>query len=198
MTAPPVVAGGAPPVVVGGDAAAGFTLIEVIVALVLFALIALAGVAMLDTILGVQHRTDGQLDRLGDLERAMFVVSRDFEAIADAPLVGSSGGVAFNRHAATGPAIVIRYDRVGTILRRSQNGRQQRMLDGVTALQWRYYAVGTGWQSRWPATDKQAQLWPAAVELDLTLAPTAGGLGGTLRRIVDLPARPLPPIAVTP
>lgn len=173
---------------------AGFTLIEVIVALALFALIALAGVALVNTVLDIQHRTAGRLDRLADLSRAMAVASRDFTEIADAPLAGSATGVGFDRHGGRGN-IGVSYRIAGTVLQRVQNGQTQTVLDGVGEVRWQYYTAPGGWQDHWPATEKQARAWPAAVAVDITL--TQGpGLQGTVRRVIDLPARPLPPGAV--
>lgn len=173
---------------------AGFTLIEVVVALALFALISLAGLALVDTVLDVEHRTAGRLERLGDLERAMFVVGRDLEGIADAPLAGTAAAVAFVRRAADGRPVAVRYALAGTTLERVADGRPQAVLDGVTAVRWHYYAVPRGWQPRWPGPDGAAA-WPLAVALDLTLP---GRFGGTLRRVVDLPVRPRPSGAHAP
>jgi len=68
------------------------------------------------------------------------------------------------------------------------------VLDHVAGVRWRYYAAPGGWQDRWPATVVQARGWPVAVAVEVDLA--GPGLGGTLRRVVDLPVRPLPPGAV--
>jgi len=176
-----------------GERDAGFTLIEVIVALALFAIIALAGVALVDTVLGAQARTAGRLDRLGDLQRAMVVVARDFTGIADAPLVGSATGVGFDRHV-DGGAIGISYRLADGVFERIDGGRTQVVLDHVAAVRWHYYALPGGWQERWPASDAQARGWPLAVAVEIDLA--GPGLSGTLRRVIDLPVRPLPPGAV--
>lgn len=177
----------------GEQSDAGFTLIEVIVALALFAIIALAGVALVDTVLGAQARTAGRLDRLGDLQRAMVVVARDLTGIADAPLAGSATGVGFDRHVAGG-AIGISYRLAGDVFERIDGGRTQVVLDHVAAVRWHYYALPGGWQERWPASDAQARGWPLAVAVEVDLA--GPGLSGTLRRVIDLPVRPLPPGAV--
>ncbi|MGI4876530.1 MAG: prepilin-type N-terminal cleavage/methylation domain-containing protein, partial [Janthinobacterium lividum] len=177
-----------------GDA--GFTLLEVIIALVLFALVSVAGVALVDTVLDVQRRTDGRLERLGDLQRAMFIVTRDFTELADAPLAGGATGVGFDRHGGGG-VIGVSYRFDGGVLQRVQSGRTQRVIDHVGAVAWRYYALPGGWQDRWPANDDQARGWPLAVELDVTLA-AGPGLSGTLRRVVALPVRPLAPGVVAP
>jgi general secretion pathway protein J len=177
---------------------AGFTLIEVVVALALFAIIALAGVALVNTVLDVRQRTAGRLDRLGDLQRAMVVISRDFTEVADAPLAGSTTGVGFDRHGGPegGPAVGISYRLDRDVFERIAGGRTQVVLDRVAAVRWSYYALPGGWQDHWPATEAQARTWPVAVAVEIDL--TGPGLTGTLRRLVDLPVRPLPPGAVAP
>ena len=62
----------------GRDREAGVTLTEVLVALVLFALIGGAGLAVLDQVLRVQARTDGRLERLAEVQRAMHLLTLDF------------------------------------------------------------------------------------------------------------------------
>jgi len=173
---------------------AGFTLIEVVVALALFAIIAAAGVALVNTVLDAQARTAGRLDRVGDLSRAMVVIGRDVTEIADAPLAGGAASIGFDRHAGGGGAIGVTYRLDGEVLERIANGRTQVVLDHVAGVRWRYYAAPGGWQDRWPATVVQARGWPVAVAVEVDLA--GPGLGGTLRRVVDLPVRPLPPGAV--
>ena len=61
------------------DTEAGLTLIEVLVALALFSLIGLAGFTMLDNILRVQSGTQGRLERLGQIDRALVIFSRDLQ-----------------------------------------------------------------------------------------------------------------------
>ena len=179
----------------GGDA--GFTLVEVVVALALFALIAAAGAALVTTMLDAQRHTAGRLDRLADLERAMAVVTRDLTEIADAPLAGGDGAIAFARHRgsreAGSGAAAVRYAAADGKLERIVDGHRQVLLDGVTAVRWHFYAHTGSWQDQWPAERAQAPTWPAAVAVDLELrgAPPTG----RLRRVVDLPVRPLPPLA---
>lgn len=173
----------------------GFTLIEVVVALALFALIAAAAAALVTTILDAQRRTDGRLERLADLERVMALVGRDFDEIADAPLVGGSGGVAFERHDGRLSSNVS-YRVAGGRLDRIRDGQPQHLLDHIAALRWRYLVRSGQWQNHWPADEEQARVWPIAVAVDLDL--NGPPPNGHLRRVVDLPARPLPPGAITP
>lgn len=167
---------------------AGFTLIETIIALALFGLIAVAGLALVDSVLGIRARTDGRLERLGELQRAMFVLDADLDQISAGPIAGTQGTLSFRRHAVSldGRGETVRYKLSGGTLERILDlDRVQRLLTGVSAARWSYYVAGSGWRAGWPPDRKQADQWPAAVALDVSL-----GEAGTLRRIVDLPERP--------
>jgi general secretion pathway protein J len=166
---------------------AGFTLIELIISLGLFALIAVAGVALVDSVMSIQGGTEVRLDRLDELERAMFVVASDLDQVAAGPIVGGGAEIGFRRAAPAfgGPPIAVRYRMRGTTLLREGAGRSQVVARGVTATRWRFYQ--DGWQDRWPPAGVEGA-WPQAVALELRAVAT--GPAGTLRRVVLLPAVP--------
>ncbi|PTQ09857.1 prepilin-type cleavage/methylation domain-containing protein [Sphingomonas oleivorans] len=171
---------------------AGFTLIELMISLALFGLIALAGVALVDSVLGIRARTDGRLERLGDMQRAMFVLTNDIEQVARGPVVGTSETLSFSRHMAsvTGLPVPVHYALAGGTLGRSLGtGGTQRLLTHVSGVHWRYYKPGQGWLDRWPPGQDQAQAWPAAISVDIMLDGGPGS-SGLLRRVVALPSRP--------
>lgn len=168
---------------------AGFTLIEVIVALALFALIAAAGTAMVDTVLNVEARTASRLARLADIERAIVIITHDLTGIAGAPLAGGPAGIVFARHGDRDP-FGVGYDLSGATFERVANGRRQPMLDRVTAARWQFYSAADGWGDRWPRVPTPGTAWPLAVAVDITL--TGAGPRGIVRRIVVLPVRALP------
>ena len=163
----------------------GFTLIELMISLMLFALIAVAGVALVDGVLGVQGRTEARLDRLTALQRAMLVLTGDIAQVASGDMVGGGVALSFRRSAPAvgGPPIGVRYtlDR-GTLIRDAGNGPQS-VLRGVGAVRWRFLQGGA-WSDRWPGGDARA--WPGAIEVEMTLA---GQPSGTIRRVVALPVR---------
>jgi hypothetical protein len=72
------------------------------VALGLFGLIALAGFTLLDGVIGARERLDGRLARTAELQRAMYLVSQDFEALDSGPLELSGTNLGFRRSSATG------------------------------------------------------------------------------------------------
>ncbi|MBL7372952.1 prepilin-type cleavage/methylation domain-containing protein, partial [Escherichia coli] len=69
------------------------------ISLGLFALIAVAGLALVDGIIKVQGRTEKRLDRLADLQRALFVVSSDIDQIAFGRVSGGGEKLNFTRAA---------------------------------------------------------------------------------------------------
>lgn len=175
----------------------GFTLIELMISLGLFALIAVAGVSLVDSIIGIQSRTQARLDRLDTLERAMVVVASDLDQVAAGPITGGGDRLSFRRAAPAfgGPAIEIRYRQSGNNLLREGVGRSQLVADDVAALRWRFFD-GAAWVDRWPQVavpPGSPPPWPSAIELELR-AGSAAQPGGLLRRVVALPAAPeLPP-----
>lgn len=166
----------------------GFTLIELMISLGLFALIAVAGMALLDSVLGVQGRTEKRLDRLADLQRAMFVVTSDLDQIATGDVRGGGTTIDFARVAPGlgGQAVPVRYEFAGGALVRYAGGLPQPVLNGVQGVRWRFF--GQGWQDAWPLDDKHRDDRPRAVEMQLDVAGP-GGEPAVLRRVVALPAR---------
>ncbi|WP_395338678.1 type II secretion system minor pseudopilin GspJ [Ningiella sp. W23] len=63
--------------------ASGFTLIELIVAIAIFALVAMAANQVLQNVTTSAELSDTELSNLQDLQRAMLVMERDFQQIAD-------------------------------------------------------------------------------------------------------------------
>lgn len=166
----------------------GFTLIELLIALLLFALISIAGLALVDSVLGVQGRTEVRLDRLADLQRAVLVVTSDVEQVASGPIVGGGTVLTFTRSAPGlgGQAVPVSYRIAGGALVRSVGGRPQLVLQGVRAGRWRFF--DGGWSDRWPVDPSKPALWPRAIALEIDVAGERGP-AGFMRRVVVLPAR---------
>lgn len=62
---------------------AGFTLIELIVAVAIFSFVALAANQVLNNVTSSNSVSEAELSRLQNLQRAMLVIERDFQQIAD-------------------------------------------------------------------------------------------------------------------
>lgn len=165
---------------------AGFTLIELMISLGLFALIAVAGLALVDSILGVQTRTAGRLDEQGALNRAVYVLTSDIDQIARGRIVSNGNELIFTRAAPGigGMPVEIRWVRSGDTLVRMVGGAPQTALTGVTGLSARFWDAD-GWRPGWPPNETRGEDWPGAVEVTIGL-----GDRGNLRRVVALPTRP--------
>ncbi|WP_315761821.1 type II secretion system protein GspJ [Sphingomonas sp. Y38-1Y] len=166
------------------EAQAGFTLIELMISLALFALIAVAGLALVDSILGVQGRTATRLDEQGAAARAMYVLTSDVDQIARGRIVSNGRELIFTRAAPGlgGAPVEIRWIRAGDALVRTVGGAPQPVLSGVTAVSARFF--DGGWREGWPPSEERGEDWPRAIELTVAMGPR-----GTLRRVVALPTR---------
>ena len=178
----------------------GFTLVEVLIALVLFSLIGIAGFSLLNAVVGVQSRTDGRLERLAALQRAMQVLSLDFGQVADPPISFENGAATIRRWTlrAGAQTILVRYDlQNGTLTRTLSPGtgateQAQTLIAGVKDLRWSFFDGGA-WITTWPPAGIGGEKrLPGAVALEVTVEAQRGGLGGTLRRVIRLPVEAIP------
>lgn len=181
---------------------AGVTLVEVLVALVLFALIGGAGFGVLDQILRTQAATEGRLDRLAQIQRGMYLIGTDFAQARASSLVWdqADGGPVLTvaRSAAeTGAGWITLTFRVqdGVLLRdvADPSGRQvarQPLMTQVAGIDWQFFDPGTGWVDQWPPPRAVAVLDdtppnPQAVAAVITLTDDR-----QLRRVAPLPSEP--------
>jgi general secretion pathway protein J len=169
---------------------AGVTLVEALVALMLFALIGAAGFTVLDQVIRVQSRTEGRLQHLAEVQRTMHLLTQDFMQAKGGSLGFADGAVGFRRSAAQGQ-FAVRYGLEGSALLRRVSGEggtaaSQVLLTGVSAASWQFYSPEAGWADTWPVEPALKPSNPEAVLLDLTLA--GPGPAGRLRRIAVLPA----------
>lgn len=168
---------------------AGFTLIELMISLGLFALIAVAGLALVDGILRVNGRTEARLDRLAALQRTMFVLTSDLDQVASGAIAGRGDRLSFTRSApgTGGVATPVRYAVAGGVLVRAAPAPQL-LLPGVVTARWRFW--DGGWIDHWPVNDSNEAKarWPRAIALDVQTAGP-GGSPVTLHRVVTLPAK---------
>lgn len=175
-----------------GGKEAGFTLVEMMVAVAVFAVIGLAGFTILDGILRAREVTEGRLERLARMQRVMYLLSSDLEQTAPGPLVAGGTAITFRRHAAGegGGDLPVRYDLEGDTLRRSVGGAPpQRLLSQVASVRWTVLSREGAWSAP-PLPSDAAAPRPRAVAVDIELAADAEPPTGTLRRVVELPAAP--------
>lgn len=74
-----------------GEGERGFTLVEVLVALLIFSILASAGVALLSFSVRAQAVTGAKLDDLGALQRTLAVLSADLAQARDRPVRNGAG-----------------------------------------------------------------------------------------------------------
>ena len=161
----------------------GFTLVEMMVALVLFALISLAGISLVETVARMQRATAGRAERLADIQRTLFLIDADFGQLASGP-DRSAGAVELTRVSGSG-TLAIRYWADGAGLHRTTDGTDHVLLSGVSALNWRFAKHGV-WVDA-PTTPRDATR-PGAIECTMQLQTGTGGLDGPIRRVIELPA----------
>ncbi len=167
------------------SSSAGFTLIELLVALVLFALISLAGLSLIETMVRLERGSSGRLQRLADVQRAMFLVGADFGQLVDGP-DRTAQGIMFRRLTGDGVHdLLYRSDRAG--LHRVIDGNDRLLLGGIGQIGWRF-AKHRGWTSEPRSRSDAAR--PSAVELTFQLQAEAGGAAGLVRKVIELPAEP--------
>ncbi len=140
-------------------------------ALGLFALIALAGFSLLQTVLDTQERTEGRLRRLSEIQRALFVIASDLDQVSG-HIEGAGDAIVFQKTDVSGRPLVVRYDRAGDELTRTVSGpmgeRAQPLLRGVSAVRWSYRLTGLGWA---PATVPDLPTIVAAPDVALPSPP---------------------------
>lgn len=164
------------------DGAAGITLVEMLVALALFSLVGLAGFTMLDAVLQVRDRTDGRLERLAAIDRALTVFSRDF--VQADPLSVTLSEERLDIEAESGGRGYLLDG--STLVRETSNEGEdnpplrQILLEGVAGLSFRVLSVDRQWFALWPS--EGAAPVATAVELMLELDGSE-----SVARLVDLP-----------
>lgn len=161
---------------------AGFTLVELLVALLLFALISVAGVSLVETIIGVERRTERRAERLAEIQRALFLVRSDFEQLSGGPVIeGDTLKLVRN-------GLIIGYRLDGGALHRQSSNFDGVILTGVGALRFRLVGQNGQWSDQPFAGGELAR--PRGLEIVASLLPDANAPAGTVRQVIDLPAEP--------
>jgi general secretion pathway protein J len=161
----------------------GFTLLELLVALAIFGLLAAMSYSGLQAVLEQQSYTEQAADRLGALQKLYLIMQRDIEQIVartvrdeygdvQQPLVGGDA-LQFTRGGWRNPAGRQRstLQRVGyayddeqlvrytwSVLDRAQDSEalQQPLIEDVERMQLRYLDRNDEWREQWPDADAGA------------------------------------------
>ena len=167
------------------DAEAGITLVEMLVALSLFALVGLASFALLDTVIRTRDRTEGRLDDVAALDRALILFGRDLGQSDPGSQALAEGELTFGLAGAGGPPAMV-YAVEGGALERRTVQISQRLVEGVASAQFQVLDRAGTWHDAWPPKQEGEALPLTGVELRLVMANDAGG-PSTVRRLVELP-----------
>jgi general secretion pathway protein J len=160
--------------------ARGFTLLELMVAIAIFAVMALLAYGGLDSVLNQRRELELRLERIAQLQKAYMRLRSDFQQVRNRPVRDSFGDIApalfvtpsapvleFTRGGWRNPTFQPRatQERVayrvadGKLLRSSwrvldrvqgSEPVELTVLDGVDQIGWRFIDPGLEWQPTWP------------------------------------------------
>ena len=193
----------------------GFTLVEMLVAVALFAIASALAFGGLGALTRARSQLDAENERLGRLQFAIGLLERDLRGVAaravrdgygapQAALVGTRDRLEFSRHGLSNALALPRatIERVGYRLHEGSLQRQRyavldrtaaarasedRLLDQVQTLEFTYLAEDGRELAQWPPPRAQDDAPPRAVAVVLTLPDY-----GELRRVLELPEAPAP------
>lgn len=168
---------------------AGFTLIELVIAISIFALLGLASWTLFDGVVRMQQGTTIHERELRSLQRAVAVIERDVLHITEQPIVLEQAALHLQRSHWRNPldqprserqALTYRLDN-GALWRESRGEgtlivQRQKLLGDVQHLSWRLFDGHSGWRS-----DGRVKA-PLALELHVS-----AGRFEAIRRVLLLP-----------
>lgn len=168
---------------------AGFTLIELVIAIAIFALLGLASWTLFDGVVRTQQGTMTHERELRSLQRAVAVIERDLLHVTEQPIVLGQTQLQLQRSNWRNPldqsrserqALTYRLDS-GVLWRESRGEgtlvvQRQMLLDDVRHLSWRLFDDQAGWLG------DQSVKAPLALEVQVT-----AGRFEAIRRVLLLP-----------
>jgi general secretion pathway protein J len=194
---------------------AGFTLLEILIALFIFTLVAAIMTHALRTVFNAQARTEEHATRLAKLQMATLLLSRDIEQIINRPII--------NREEAEDPAVIgnaheIMFTHGGfanplgqlqrstlqrthyflanhTLIRETwqvldqsatSKSDQRRLLSDVTQLRFEYVDQDNRVNDKWPPPNQKNAELPKAVRVIITI-----NHWGQLTQFYLIPGQPL-------
>jgi general secretion pathway protein J len=157
----------------------GFTLLEMLIALAIFSLLAVISYSGLSSVLEQRYRTEAEADLLAELQKTYLIMQRDIEqAVARpvrdeygeelAPLAGDqtleltrggwSNPLGFPRSTLQRVAYSLDGRQLKRfawqVLDRAQDSQpvEQLLMDNIDRMQFRYLAADDEWKEQWPVT----------------------------------------------
>ncbi|WP_322615522.1 type II secretion system protein GspJ [Pseudomonas sp. BIC9C] len=171
----------------------GFTLLELVIALAIFAVLGLASWGLFDSVVRVQQGMAAHERELRSLQRAVAVIERDLLHVTAQPMLLAPPLLQFQRSHWRNPLDQPRSERQtltyrldGGVLWRESQGegtefvQRQKLFEGVRELSWRLFDSQSGWVAQWPAgQDAKA---PMALEVQVSV-----GRFESIRRVLPIP-----------
>jgi general secretion pathway protein J len=176
----------------GRQGDAGISLVEVLVSLAIFAVIGVAGLAVLNTVSRTGERTEGRLDRLAEIDRSFMVIRRDLAQVSPGGLSLEGGFLSFRRSGETRD-VPLSIGLAEQVLERRANVSvgepvHQQLLTGVAEVNWRLLDGARRWHSDWPPPGSEAPGRPIAAELRLRVFRAEAEGPQEVTRLFALPA----------
>ena len=172
---------------------AGFTLMEMVIAMAIFALLGLASWGMFEGLMRVQRGTASHDVELRNLQRAISIIEWDVLHITEQPVVFEHTTLQLQRSNWRNPLDqprsnrqLLTYRLENDVLWRDGIGeganrvQQQKLLENVKDLTWRIYDPASGWRNH--SVSVQDALAPMALEMQLSV-----GRFELIRRVLLLP-----------
>ncbi|WP_281709349.1 type II secretion system protein GspJ [Phaeobacter italicus] len=171
---------------------AGLTLIEVLVSLAIFAVIGLAGLAILQSVTRTGTQTEGRLDHLAEIDRSFLILKRDLAQGDHLNTQLNNNRLTLQRNLNQN-TLIISYQHTGTNLTRSVQNQNattqtdQNILANVTELEWRLLDHSNQWSPLWPPQNNPQPRPPRAAELTIKIIPNTAQNTQKITRIFPLP-----------
>ncbi|MBL1432589.1 MAG: type II secretion system minor pseudopilin GspJ [Gammaproteobacteria bacterium] len=164
----------------GNKYSGGFTLIELLVAVLVFAVISALASGGFNAVLKTASRSEAQMTRLAELQKAMVIIARDVEQAVERPVRDGFGDtlppfigsqptnlLEFSRTGRGNPGQVARshLQRIGyryeedilyrlswAVLDRAQDTEpnEYELIKGINEIEIRYLDSNREWQDQWP------------------------------------------------
>jgi len=195
----------------------GFTLLEILIALFVFAIVSLMMVSALHNILNNQSRVEQRSKSFAELQLALLLLENDLEQTINRPILNAHGD---QEAAFLGDATNITFTHTGLSnpfnqLHRSTLQRvsyqfsekkltrvvwpvldqaphtqssQKLLLNDISDLRFTFMDQENHFQKEWPPTDKQKTSLPRAVQISFTLKSR-----GKITQFYLIPVQILPP-----
>lgn len=192
----------------------GFTLLEILVALFIFSIIAIMLVKGLESVISAQSGTERNAERLRQLQFSLLILSRDLAQTVNRPIMNAYGS---EESAFVGSPTRFSFTHLGYAsgalplvtsgLQRTQylyadkgfwrvtwpaldltaktSNNKRLLLSGISALAFSYLDREGKWQDNWPLEGDNKQPLPMAVQVTLTIPEW-----GSLSQIYVIPAKP--------